>query len=179
LSHPCGFHVQTSAKSGIMCDPQSIRSCRHMIRRGLNFWKNLGGRVKQHLKQWIKPVTTTLVTETLSDTTRSRVDLIAENAMLRQQLISLRRQIKRPQLTRADRIRLVLLARCTGVGWLAPRLFSYPSSALTSPRVGLNHDTSHRRFVDGLVQVARSCQIRSLETIPSCLSMACSGLYCH
>jgi putative transposase len=85
-----------------------------MIERFLNFRKNLGSRVKQHLKQWTKPVTTTLVTETLSDmTTRSRADLIAENAMLRQQLIVLNRQIKRPQLTNGDRIRLVLLARCT------------------------------------------------------------------
>jgi hypothetical protein len=58
-----------------------------MIERILNFWRNLGSRVKQHLKQWTKPATTTLVTETLSDMTRSRADLIAENAMLRQQLI--------------------------------------------------------------------------------------------
>jgi putative transposase len=84
-----------------------------MIGRGLDFWKNLGSRVKQHIKQWTKPVTTTLVTETLSDMTRSRADLIAENTMLRQQLIVLNRQIKRPQLTNGDRIRLVLLARCT------------------------------------------------------------------
>jgi hypothetical protein len=45
--------------------------------------------------------------------TRSKADLIAENAMLRQQLIVLNRQIKRPQLTNRDRLRLVLLARCT------------------------------------------------------------------
>jgi putative transposase len=69
--------------------------------------------VKQLIKQWTKPLTTSLVTSALSDTTRSRVDLIAENALLRQQLIVLRRQIKRPQLTKVDRIRLVLLARCT------------------------------------------------------------------
>ncbi len=86
---------------------------RHMIERILNFWKNLGSWVKQHLKQWTKPTTAILVTETLSDMTRSRADLIAENAMLRQQLIVLNRQIKRPQLTNGDRIRLVLLARCT------------------------------------------------------------------
>ena len=84
-----------------------------MIGRGLNFWKNLGSRVKQHIKQWTKPVTTTIVTGTLSDMIRSRADLIAENAMLRQQLIVLNRQVKRPQLTNGDRIRLVLLARCT------------------------------------------------------------------
>jgi hypothetical protein len=56
-----------------------------MIERILNFWKDLGSRVKQHLKQWTKPVTTTLVTETLSDMIRSRADLIVENAILRQQ----------------------------------------------------------------------------------------------
>ena len=84
-----------------------------MIERILNFWKNLGSRVKQRLKQWTKPATGILVTETLSDMTRSRADLIAENAMLRQQLIVLNRQAKRPQLTNGDRIRLVILARCT------------------------------------------------------------------
>ena len=36
------------------------------------------------------------------------------NAMLRQQLIVLNRQVKRPQLTQGDRLRLVLLARLTG-----------------------------------------------------------------
>ena len=53
-----------------------------MIERILNFWKNLGSWVKQHLKQWTKPTTIILVTETLSDMTRSRTALIAENAML-------------------------------------------------------------------------------------------------
>jgi putative transposase len=45
--------------------------------------------------------------------TRSRTDLVAENALLRQQLIILRRQVKRPQLTQPDRTCLVLLVRCT------------------------------------------------------------------
>ena len=74
---------------------------------------NLGRLVKQYLKQWTKPVTATLVTGAVLDLTRSRADLIAENVMLRQQLIVLKRQVKRPQLTNGDRIRLVLLARCT------------------------------------------------------------------
>jgi hypothetical protein len=79
----------------------------------LNAFKNLGGRVKQHLKRWTKPATVTLVASTLSDATRSRADLIAENGMLRQQLIVLKRQTGRPKLTNGDRVRLVLLARCT------------------------------------------------------------------
>ncbi len=44
---------------------------------------------------------------------RSRSDLMVENVMLRQQLIVLNRQVERPQLNQRDRIRLVLLARCT------------------------------------------------------------------
>jgi hypothetical protein len=43
--------------------------------------------------------------------TRSKADLIAENAMLRQQLIILNRQVKRPQLTNADRLRLLTPSR--------------------------------------------------------------------
>jgi hypothetical protein len=65
------------------------------------------------LKQWTRPVTTGLASGILSDTMRSRADLIAENALLRQQLIVLKRQAKRPQLTPGDRVRLVLLARFT------------------------------------------------------------------
>jgi putative transposase len=84
-----------------------------MIEATVNAWKQLVSHLEQLIKQYTKPLTTGLVTGALSDTTRSRVDLIAENALLRQQLIVLRRQIKRPQLTKADRIRLVLLARCT------------------------------------------------------------------
>jgi transposase InsO family protein len=76
-------------------------------------WNKLVSNIKLHIKQWTRPVTTGLVTGTLSDTMRSRADLIAENALLRQQLIVLRRQVKRPQLTLFDRIRLVLLARFT------------------------------------------------------------------
>ena len=76
-------------------------------------WSKLIGSIKLRIKQWTKPVTTGLVTGILSDTTRSRTDLIAENALLRQQLITLKRQVKRPQLTPGDRTRLVLLARFT------------------------------------------------------------------
>jgi hypothetical protein len=79
----------------------------------LSFCGSLGRQAKQCLKQWTKPATATLVPGAISDLTRSRVDLIAENVMLRQQLIVLKRQVKRPQLTNFDRIRLVLAARCT------------------------------------------------------------------
>ena len=66
--------------------------------------------LQERLKHWTKPV---LVSGYLSDLTRSRTDLVVENALLRQQLIVLNRQVKRPQLTNPDRFHLVLLARFT------------------------------------------------------------------
>ena len=61
--------------------------------------------------RWTKPPTSSLPLQTLADLSRSKSELVAENALLRQQLIILKRQVKRPPVTRADRILLVLLAR--------------------------------------------------------------------
>ncbi len=65
------------------------------------------------IKHWIKPATSVLIIGTFFDLTRSRADLIAENALLRQQLIVLNRQIKGPRLTNPDRFRLVFLSHFT------------------------------------------------------------------
>jgi hypothetical protein len=43
--------------------------------------------------------------------TRGKSELLAENALLRQQLLILRRQIKRPAYRKRDRLLLVLLSR--------------------------------------------------------------------
>lgn len=45
---------------------------------------------------------------------RNCVELIVENALLRQQLIVFNRQVKLTQLTSGDRLRKVLIARCIG-----------------------------------------------------------------
>jgi putative transposase len=66
--------------------------------------------LNEYYKQWTKPDTDWLVAGTLVDVTRSKRDLIAENAFLRQQLIVLKRQTPRPRLTPKDRGLLVLLA---------------------------------------------------------------------
>jgi hypothetical protein len=58
----------------------------------------------------IKPLTTSLVVGTLADMTRGKAELVAENALLRHQLIILRRQVKRPVYRKTDRLLLVLLA---------------------------------------------------------------------
>ena len=59
-------------------------------------WKHLPTHLSRIVRQWTQPLTTGPVTSTLSDLTRSRADLVAENALLRHQLAILRRQVKRP-----------------------------------------------------------------------------------
>ncbi len=54
-----------------------------------------------------------LVIGAAGDLTRTRSELLAENAMLRQQVIVLRRNIKQPRLHRDDRLLLLALARLT------------------------------------------------------------------
>ncbi len=68
--------------------------------------------LQERVKHWTKPAISVLIIGALSDLTRSRADLVVENALLRQQLIVLNRQIKRPQLTNPDRFRLVFLSLC-------------------------------------------------------------------
>ena len=68
-------------------------------------------QVEAGFKAWTRPATESLVIETGLDLTRSKQALIAENALLRQQLIIFQRQVKRPALTHKDRCLLVILAR--------------------------------------------------------------------
>jgi transposase InsO family protein len=68
-------------------------------------------RMQQHLPEGTRPTHRSPVSGTLADLTRTRAELIAGNALLRQQLIILRRQVKRPAYARTDRLLLVVLAR--------------------------------------------------------------------
>ena len=71
-------------------------------------------RLLNWLCQWLsactKPGTTALPFEFVSGLTRSRSELLIENALLRQQLIILKRQGKRPQFSWRERAILVFLA---------------------------------------------------------------------
>ncbi len=69
--------------------------------------------LQERIKRWTKPSTSVLIIGVLSDLTRSHADLVVENALLRQQLIVLKRQVKRPQLSNLDRFRLVFLSHFT------------------------------------------------------------------
>ena len=73
-------------------------------------------RVQQAIKTWLTQQSQSSVLDSIGDTVRSRSDLIAENALLRQQLIVLKRQIKRPQFTWWDHWLMV---------WLTSRLRSW------------------------------------------------------
>ena len=78
---------------------------------------------------WTKPLGTSLPLATLTDLGRSKSELIAENALLRQQLIILKRQVKRPACTQTDRILLVLLARLVRT-WNQALLIVQPDTLL-------------------------------------------------
>jgi len=79
--------------------------------------------------RWTKPMRISLPLATLTDLGRSKSELIAENVLLRQQLIVLRRQVKRPTFTVPDRILLVLLSRlvCT---WQQALFIAQPDTLL-------------------------------------------------
>jgi len=79
----------------------------------LNIWFPYLFLSYQRFKRWSKPATLSLICGVGSDLVRSRSDLVIENAILRQQLIILNRQVRRPHLTIHDRIRLVFLSRFT------------------------------------------------------------------
>jgi putative transposase len=65
---------------------------------------------KQYFRRWTKPDNQDLVLNAAIDLTRSKEELILENMLLRQQLIVLKRQVKRPALSWRDRTLFVLLA---------------------------------------------------------------------
>jgi putative transposase len=67
--------------------------------------------LSSRFSHWTRPLRTSLPLSTLTDLGRSKSELIAENALLRQQLIILKRQVKRPTFTKTDRLLLILLAR--------------------------------------------------------------------
>ena len=82
---------------------------------------------RRHLLAFLKPATVNPAGGALGDLVRTKAELVAENAFLRQQLIVLRRQVTRPVLTPAERFRLVLLARLTR-GWQAALLIVQPDT---------------------------------------------------
>src|SRR3954454_275699 len=87
------------------------------------------------LLAWTRPATGPRVGSTVGDLTRTKAALVAENALLRHQLVVLHRQVGRPVLTPADRLRLILLARLAR-RWRAALLIVQPETLLRWHRQG-------------------------------------------
>ena len=92
--------------------------------------------VNQRFVAWTKPDTTSLLLGTLTDLFRSKSELVAENALIRQQLLILRRQVKRPACTKTDRKLLVLLARMVRT-WKQALLIVQPETRLAVASSGI------------------------------------------
>jgi putative transposase len=80
-----------------------VNRVRRVITTGVHMLRN-------QISLRTKPAPTSLVHGSLHDLVRTQPQLIAENALLRQQLIVLNRSVIRPHLTNTDRSLLVLLA---------------------------------------------------------------------
>ena len=85
--------------------------------------------LQKRFLSWVKPSMTSLLLGTLADFAREKSELIAENALLRQQLIILHRQIKRPVYRKTDRLLLVLLTRMVGT-WKEALFLVQPETLL-------------------------------------------------
>src|SRR5919202_5538258 len=83
----------------------------------------------RRLLAWLTPATGTPVGGALGDLTPTKAELLAANALLRQQLLILRRQVRRPALTPAERLRLSFLVRLAG-SWRGALLIVQPDTLL-------------------------------------------------
>ena len=87
------------------------------------------GALSSRFARWTKPLRTSLPLATLTDLGKSKSQLLAENALLRQQLIILHRQVKRLPITWTNRVLLVLLARLVRT-WQQTLLIVQPETVL-------------------------------------------------
>jgi transposase InsO family protein len=91
--------------------------------------------IQRRLVTATRPSSARLVVDTLADLPRSKGELIAENALLRQQLLVLRRSVTRVQCTPTDRTVLVLLASRVRA-WRQALLIVQPETVLRWHREG-------------------------------------------
>ncbi len=106
-----------------------------LFRQCSQLGRSLARALRQRLLATTKPAGPGVATGALADLARSRPALIAENAFLRQQLLILRRSVKRPRCTPADRALLVLLASRIP-DWRQALLIVQPETVLRWHRQG-------------------------------------------
>ena len=83
----------------------------HLTRCAMKVLSRLSTAANQLFRRITQPDRPNMVTSTLADLPRSRAELVAENALLRQQLIVLHRQTTTSRLTWRERLSLSFLAR--------------------------------------------------------------------
>jgi transposase InsO family protein len=110
-----------------------------MVAALLHKLHHLGRRLAQAVSRGLatatRPSPARVVVDTLADLARSKGDLIAENALLRQQLLVLRRSVKRVHGTPLDRALLVVLASRVRA-WRQALLIVQPETLLRWHRQG-------------------------------------------
>src|SRR5512132_3048157 len=100
-----------------------------LLRRILSRIRNCASAVWTNLAPFAE------VPPTLVDAVRSRRELLVENALLRHQIVVLRRRVPRPTLTPVDRLRLLLAARLLP-GWRRAVVLVQPQTILRWHRLG-------------------------------------------
>jgi putative transposase len=106
-----------------------LRNClRHVAQRAIPV-------VARAFSRWRKPLPASPLLGTLADVARSKPQLVAENLLLRQQLLVLSRAGKRPRFTRADRALLVVLVSRMQ-HWRETLLIIRPETVLRWHRAG-------------------------------------------
>ena len=78
-----------------------------LTRGARSLWARLSTAASQFFRRLTKPARPNLVTGTLADLPRRRAELLAENVLLRQQLIVLGRNRKTSRLTWRERLSLL------------------------------------------------------------------------
>lgn len=107
-----------------------------------NAYKSFFNRIKNTIEKITKPATASLVAGAVADVTHTRRELVVENALLRQQLIILKRQVKRPKFTNGDRLSLLFLSRLTQF-WDKALLLVQPQTLLRWHRDLFRHYWKH------------------------------------
>jgi len=81
-----------------------------VLRQVAKIAQTIFNTVERRFSAWTEPAADSMVGGVATDLVKSKREVILENAFLRQQVIVLKRQVARPQLTAKDRGLLVLLA---------------------------------------------------------------------
>lgn len=92
--------------------------------------------IGDEIKELVKPSSSvpTVAAALAGDMVRSRTELVAENALLRQQLIVLRRSTDNPKIEDSDRLLMVLFAYFNSA-WLPKAQASTLSTSHRNPRI--------------------------------------------